>query len=38
MVSQMSPWLLVVCPSTNNASECELNNLLISLMQVRISE
>jgi hypothetical protein len=38
MVSLMSPKLPVVCPSTKGALESELTNLLVGLMQVRISE
>ncbi len=38
MVSQMSPKLSVACPSTKGAPECELTNLLVGLMQVRVSE
>jgi hypothetical protein len=38
VVSQMSPKLLVACPSTKGALECELTNLLVGLMQVRVSE
>ncbi len=37
VVSLVSPKLLVACPSTKGAPECELINLLISLMQVRVS-
>jgi len=29
MVSQVSPELLVACPSTKGVSECELTNLLV---------
>ncbi len=32
VVSLVSPELLVACPSTKNALECELTNLLVSLM------
>jgi hypothetical protein len=38
MVSQMSPELHVVCPSTKGVPECDLTNLLVGLMQVRVSE
>jgi hypothetical protein len=38
MVSQVSPELLVACPSTKGALEGELINLLVGLMQVRVSE
>jgi hypothetical protein len=34
MVSLMSPGLPVVCPNTKGVPECELTNLLVSLMQV----
>ncbi len=37
MVSLVSPWLPVACPSTQGAPESELTNLLVGLMQVRIS-
>jgi hypothetical protein len=38
VVSQVSPMLPVVCPSTKGASKCELTNLLVGLMQVQVSE
>jgi hypothetical protein len=38
VVSQVSPKLHVACPSTKGAPECELTNLLIGWMQVRVSE
>jgi len=38
LVNQMSPELLVACPSTKGALESELTNLLVGLMHVRISE
>jgi len=38
MVSQVSPKLPVACPSTKGVSENELTNLLVGLMQVRVSE
>jgi hypothetical protein len=38
MVSQVSPELPVACLSTKGAPECELINLLVGLMQVRVSE
>jgi len=38
VVSQVSPELLVACPSIKGAPECELTNLLVGLMQVRVSE
>jgi len=37
MVSLVSPKLPVACPSTKGAPECELTNLLVGLMQVRVS-
>jgi hypothetical protein len=37
MVSLVSPELLVACPRTKGAPECELTNLLVGLMQVRVS-
>jgi len=38
VVSEVSPKLPVACPSTKGAPECELINLLVGLMQVRVSE
>ncbi len=38
VVNQMSPELPVACPSTKGASESELTNLLVGLMQDRVSE
>jgi hypothetical protein len=38
LVSLVSPGLPVACPSTKGAPENELTNLLVGLMQVRISE
>jgi len=38
VVSQVSPRLPVVCPSTKGALECELTNLFVGLMLVRVSE
>jgi hypothetical protein len=38
VVSQVNPELPVACPSTKGASECELTNLLVVLMQVQVSE
>ncbi len=38
MVSQVSPELPVACPSTKGVPESELTNLLVGLMQVRVSE
>jgi len=37
VVSLVSIELLVACPSTKGALECELTNLLVGLMQVRVS-
>jgi hypothetical protein len=37
VVSLMSPELLVACPSTKGAPKCELTNLLVGLMQVRVN-
>ncbi len=37
VMNLMSPKLPVACPSTKGALECELTNLLVSLMQVRVS-
>jgi hypothetical protein len=36
-MSLMSPELPVACPSTTSALECGLTNLLVGLMQVRVS-
>jgi hypothetical protein len=38
VVSQVNLELPVVCPSTKGAPKCELTNLLVGLMQVRVSE
>jgi hypothetical protein len=38
VVSQVSPELPMVCPSTKGVLECELTNLLVNFMQVRVSE
>ncbi len=38
LVSQMSPVWPVACFSTKGAPECELTNLLVGLMQVRVNE
>ncbi len=38
VVNQVSPKLFVACPSTKGVPEGELTNLLIGLMQVRVSE
>jgi len=38
VVSQVSLGLLVACPNTNNVPECELTNLLVGVMQIRVSE
>jgi len=37
VVSLVSPKLLVACPSTKGALKNKLTNLLVSLMQVRVS-
>jgi len=37
VVSLVSLGLFVACLSTKGAPECELTNLLVGLMQVRIS-
>jgi hypothetical protein len=34
----VSPVLTVACPSTKGVPECELTNLLVGLMQDRVSE
>jgi len=38
VVSQVSLVLPVACLNTKGAPECELTNLLVGLMQVRVSE
>ncbi len=38
VVSQVSPELPVTCPNTKGVPKCELTNLLVGLMQVRVSE
>ncbi len=38
MVSLVSPELPAACPSTKGAPESELINLLVGLMQVRVSD
>jgi len=38
VVSLVSPELFVACPSTKGAPECELINLLVSLMQVQVNK
>jgi len=38
VVSFVSLGLPVACPSTKGASECELTNLLVGLMQVQVSK
>ncbi len=38
VVSQVNPKLLVACLSTKGVPENELTNLLVGLMQVRVSE
>jgi len=37
VVNLVNPRLPVACPSTKGASECELANLLVGLMQVQVS-
>jgi len=37
MVSFVNPELPVACPSTKGVPECELTNLLVGLMQVRMN-
>jgi len=37
VVSLVSPKLPVACPLTKGAPECELTNLLVGLMQDRVS-
>jgi len=37
VVNLVSPGLPMACPSTKGVPECELTNLLVSLMQVRVS-
>jgi hypothetical protein len=37
VVSHVSPGLPVACPSTKGAPKCELTNLLVGLMQVRVN-
>jgi len=37
VVSFVSPGLHVACLSTKGVRECELTNLLVGLMQVRVS-
>ncbi len=38
VMNQVSPELFVACSSTKGVPECELTNLLVGLMQVRVSE
>jgi len=38
VVSQVSPELPMTCPSIKGVPESELTNLLVGLMQVRVSE
>jgi len=38
MVSQVSPGLPMAYPSTKSPPECELTNLLVGLMQVRVTK
>jgi len=37
MVNHVSPELPMACPSTKGVLESELTNLLVSLMQVQVS-
>jgi hypothetical protein len=37
VMSLVSPKLLVACPTIKGVPKCELTNLLVSLMQVRVS-
>ncbi len=37
MVNLVSPELPVACPSTKGAPKCELTNLLVDLIEVRVS-
>jgi hypothetical protein len=37
VVSLVSLELLMACPNTKGAPQCELTNLLVGLMQVRVS-
>jgi len=37
MMNHVSPELPVACPSTKGALESELTNLLVGLLQVRVS-
>jgi hypothetical protein len=37
VVNLVSPGLPVACPSTKGALKCELTNLLVGLMHVRVS-
>jgi len=37
VVSFVSPRLPVACPNTKGVPECEVTNLLVGLMQVRVS-
>jgi len=38
LVNQVNLELPMTCPSTKGASECELTNLLVGLMQVQVCE
>ncbi len=38
VVSHVSPGSLVACPNTKSAPECEPTNLLVGLMQVRVTK
>jgi len=37
VVNFVSPELPMACPSTKGAPQCKLTNLLVGLMQVRVS-
>jgi len=37
VVNLVNPELPMACPSTKGALECELTNLLVGLVQVRVS-
>jgi hypothetical protein len=37
VVNLVNPKLLVACPSTKGAPECELTNQQVGLMQVQVS-
>jgi hypothetical protein len=38
VVSHVSLGSLVACPSTSSVAECKLTNLLVGLMQVRLTK